>query len=126
MYGYNQEMSEMHAILAWCMVLLFLVRGLAYQFGANWPKDSRLDVLVFGIVVLLAVSGLSLWALRFFNPLRDSWLMAKLLALAIYAVSAHLAMGRGRFHALFYLIALLCLAYILQTATIRSPWLGLA
>lgn len=125
MYGYNQNMAEMHAVLGWCMLLLFLVRGMGHQFGAKWAEDSRLSVLAFGVVVLLSVTGLSLWALRFYNPMRDGWLMGKLLALLIYVEAAHVAMDEGRFHVLGYLSAMLLLAYMMGASLSRSPWLGL-
>ena len=43
---------QIHALLAWFSVGMFLVRGLAYQFGAAWSLDDRLRTLVFGIVPL--------------------------------------------------------------------------
>ncbi|MCV2418989.1 SirB2 family protein [Paucibacter sp. DJ2R-2] len=126
MYSFDLQMSEIHVLLAWCSVALFLVRGLAFQFGGQWALDSRLSVLVFGIDALMTITGLSLWALLFLNPfLRDSWLLAKLIALVVYTVCAHWAMGRGEFRSLGYLLALLSLAYMLACSITRSPWLGL-
>lgn len=125
MYSYDIQMSQIHALLAWSAVALFVVRGLAFQFGAAWPKDTRLGVLVFSVAVLLSVTGLSLWVLRHFNPFRDGWLMAKLLALLVYTECAHVAMVKGKFHVLGYLTALLLLAYMMAASITRSPWLGL-
>jgi len=125
MYSYDTQMSEIHALLGWCAVTLFLVRGMAFQFGAAWPKDSRLAVLIFTVAVLLSVTGLSLWVLRHFNPFRDGWLMAKLLALLVYTEAAHVAMDEGKFHVPGYLSALLLLAYMMAVSITRSPWLGL-
>ncbi len=126
MYSFDLQMSEIHVLLAWCSVALFLVRGLAFQLGGQWALDSRLSVLVFGIDLLMTITGLSLWVLLFMNPfLRDSWLLAKLIALAVYTICAHWAMGRGEFRSLGYLLALLALAYMLACSFTRSPWLGL-
>ncbi|MCV2362913.1 SirB2 family protein [Paucibacter sp. DJ1R-11] len=126
MYSFDLQMSEIHVLLAWSSVALFLVRGLAFQFGGQWALDSRLSVLVFGIDALMTITGLSLWALLFMNPfLRDSWLLAKLIALVVYTGCAHWAMGQGEFRGLGYLLALLALAYMLACSITRSPWLGL-
>lgn len=126
MYSFDLQMSEIHVLLAWCSVALFLVRGLAFQLGGQWALDSRLSVLVFGIDLLMTITGLSLWALLALNPfLRDSWLLVKLIALVAYTVCAHWAMGRGEFRSLGYLLALLSLAYMLACSITRSPWLGL-
>ena len=126
MYSYDAQMGEIHALMAWCSVLLFLVRGLAFQLDFAWGSDSRLLILAVGLNVLLAVTGFSLWVLLYLNPVRDSWLLAKLLALTIYAPCAHWAMVQARFHMLGYLIALLMLIYIMGVSITRSPWLGLA
>ena len=49
----------------------------AHGVGGQWALDSRLSVLVFGIDLLMTITGLSLWALLYMNPfLRDSWLLA--------------------------------------------------
>jgi len=125
-YSYDQQMSEIHALLAWCAVLLFLVRGLAFQFGADWAGDSRLRVLVFAVAVILTVTGLSLWVLRYHNPVRDGWLLAKLLAWVAYLECGHWAIvGRGRWRGLAYLGAVLLLAYMMGLSLTRSVWLGL-
>ena len=125
-YSYDQQMSEIHALLAWCALALFLVRGLAYQLGADWAEDRRLRVLVFAVAVLLAVTGLSLWVVRYHNPLRDGWLLAKLLAWVAYLECGHWAvMGRGTARLFAYLGALLLLAYMMGVSITRSPWLGL-
>ena len=122
---YYLQMREAHAILAWFSVALFLARGAGVQFGANWPLDSRLSVMVFFTDTLLTVSGLSLWVLMHFSPLQDAWFGAKLLALVAYTGSAYWAMGRGEFRLLGYLLALLSLAYIMGLSITRQVLLGL-
>lgn len=123
MYSYNQQMSEIHALLGWVFVALVLIRGMGLQFGVGWIDDIL--VLVFGALVLLAITGLSLWVLRYHNPLRDTWLLAKLLALAAYGFIAHRAMGQGGLRLPEYLAALLLLAYIIGASYTRSAALGL-
>jgi uncharacterized membrane protein SirB2 len=126
MYSFDQPMSEIHALLAWCSVALLLLRGLAFWFKARWSMESQLRLLVFGMHVMLAVTGVSLWALRYHNPLHDGWLLAKLLALVAYAVCAHNGMGieREQLRAGWYLAALVCLLYVLGVSITRSAWLG--
>lgn len=120
------QMLQMHALLAWCSVAFFVARGLAFQFGAAWVMDDRVRTIVFSIDLLMTVSGLSLWALLHHNPLYDAWLAAKLVALVVYTVCAHWAMGRGEFRVLGYLAALAALGYMVGASVTRSAWLGVA
>nr|WP_316640085.1 SirB2 family protein [uncultured Roseateles sp.] len=123
MYSYDQQMTEIHALLAWAFVALFLIRGVALQLGVSWVADML--VLVFGALVLLIITGLSLWMLRYYNPLNDSWLLAKLLAFAAYGFVAHRAMGQGELRLPEYLAALVLLAYVVGVSYTRSAALGL-
>lgn len=123
-YSYDPQMADIHALLAWCALLLFLLRGLSFRFAFLRDIDLQLRVIAFCVYVLLVVTGLSLWVLRHFNPLRDWWLLAKLLALAGYLATAHWAVGRGPFRLLGYLAALLLFAYMMWVSILRSPGLG--
>ncbi len=127
-YSFDSNMSEIHVLLAWFSVGFFLARGLAYQLGIAWAMDDRLRFLVLGVDLLMTVTGLSLWVLRHFNPLYDGWLGMKLLALLAYTVTAHMAMGLGQreLRVPAYVVALLCLAYMMAASITRSAWLGLA
>ncbi len=128
-YSYDLQMSQIHALLAWFSVLIFLARGAAYQLNLAWAMDDRLRFMVLGVDLLMTVTGLSLWVLGHFNPLgADGWLGAKLLALIAYTVSAHLAMGlrQTEFRVPAYVAALLFLAYMMTASITRSAWLGLA
>lgn len=122
---FYSQMLEMHVLLAWFSVILFAARGLAALFDAEWRMDGRVLTLAFGAYTLLAVSGLSLWSLLNHNPMREDWLAAKLLALAVYGVSAHWAMTRQAFRAAAYTLALLMLAYIMGVSLTRQALLGL-
>lgn len=122
---YYSQMRETHAVLAWCVVVLFAMRGLAFQLGASWSQDVRLGVLAFGAAVLLTITGLSLWALIHHSPLRDNWLAAKLLALAACLACAYWARSSSEFRALGYIGAVMLLAYVLGVSVTREPLLGL-
>ena len=118
-------MVKMHALLAWCSIVLFLVRGLAHQFGAAWVTDERLRTLVFSSHVLIVVSGLSLWGALHLDPRYETWMTAKFIALGIYFATGHWAFGRGEFRLLGYVLALVALAYVMAVSVTRQVLLGL-
>jgi uncharacterized membrane protein SirB2 len=117
------QMVQMHAYFAWFIAAVFAVRGLAALFDAKWRMDVRLLSVTFLAYGGLAVSGLSLWELMNYNPLRDGWFAGKLVALSVYGVCAHWAVGNGRFRAIGYVLSLLMLAYILGASMTRHVWL---
>ncbi|HEX2009649.1 MAG TPA: SirB2 family protein [Roseateles sp.] len=120
------QMLGLHRILAWCSVLLFAVRGLAFQLGATgWATDTRGGLIAFATNTLLTISGLSLWVLLHFDPLRDDWLLAKLLAVAGYGLCAHWSMRDAQFSLPVFCAALLMLAYAMAVSITRLPLLGL-
>ncbi|WP_077033108.1 SirB2 family protein [Pelomonas sp. KK5] len=130
-YSFDAQMAQIHALLAWISVVVFLVRGGAYQLSLPWAMDDRLRFIVLGVDLLMTVTGLSLWVLEHLNPLYDGWLGAKLVALIVYTVAAHLAMWEGaaarqELRVPAYLVALLALAYMVAASITRSAWLGLA
>jgi uncharacterized membrane protein SirB2 len=114
------QMVQMHAILGWCVLGLFLARGLGAQLGMQWPFDARLRPLIFGAHFLLAISGLSLWNLLGYDPRYHPWLAAKLIALAAYYAIGHWALTPNRFSLPAYLAALLLLAYVMGVSITRQ------
>lgn len=114
MSWFYSQMVEWHALLAWCSVALFFSRGLLFQFGTprlqELSQDARLMVLVFCVNTCLVVSGLSLWGSLNYNPLVQTWLGVKIVALIGYWACGHWALTQNRLHVLGYLIALLMLA----------------
>lgn len=118
-------MVKTHALLTWCSIGLFLVRGLAHQFGALWVMDERLRTLVFTSHVLIVVSGISLWGSLHLDPRNQPWMIAKFIALGLYFATGHWAVGRGEFRVIGYLLALLALAYVTAVSMTRQVLLGL-
>jgi uncharacterized membrane protein SirB2 len=116
------QMVELHAYIAWFIVATFAVRGLAALFDAKWRMDLRLLSMVFVAYGLLGISGLSLWALMHHNPLHHGWLAGKLIALVVYGLCAHWAVGSGRYRAVGYVVSLLMLAYMLGVSMTRQAW----
>jgi uncharacterized membrane protein SirB2 len=128
MTWYYTGMLQWHVALAWCSVGLFFTRGLLFQFGAprlqELAKDPRVLVVVFGVNACLVVTGLSLWGLLGYHPLRDWWLGVKFLALIGYAICGHWAMTQNRLHVLGYLTAIALLALAMDLSINRSFWPG--
>ena len=120
---YYTAMVDWHAYTAWASAILFLGRGLIWQFGTpwaqRWAKDSRLLVLAFCCNTLLAVFGLSLWVNLHYSLMRDTWLLLKLIAMCGYFVCAHWSLGQGRFHQPIYVIALLLLVLVMVLSYLR-------
>ncbi|PTT81081.1 hypothetical protein DBR42_18465 [Pelomonas sp. HMWF004] len=123
MSWYYTQMVQWHAGMAWCSVALFFARGLLYQLGTPQlqalARDARVLVLVFGINACLVVSGLSLWALLDYHPMRQHWLGIKLLALVGYVICGHWAMSQARLHLLGYLTAVALLALAMDQSINR-------
>lgn len=119
------QMVEMHVLVAWISAAVFAVRGAAALFGATWHMDFRLLALAFLAYTILVVSGLSLWALMHHNPLHGGWFAGKLLALVVYGVCAHWAVGKGHYRAVGYSISLLMLTYIISAGMTRQAIPGM-
>lgn len=118
-------MVQMHALLAWCSVGLFVARGLAHQFGAQWVMDERLRTLVFSSHLLIVVSGICLRGALHHDPRYEPWMTAKFIALGLYFAIGHWALGRGEFRVIGYLLALLALGYVAAVSVTRQVLLGL-
>ena len=124
MSWFYAQMIQWHVLLAWCSIGIFFTRGLLFQFGTprlqELAQDARLLVVVFGVNACLVVTGLSLWGSIGYNPLRDWWLGAKLVALVGYMVCGHWAMSQARLHLLGYLTALALLALAMDLSINRQ------
>ena len=116
-------MVQAHGTFAWFIAAIFAVRGAAALFGAKWHMDLRLLAVIFLAYGSIAFTGLSLWVLMHHDPLRDGWFAGKLIALVVYGVCAHWAVGNGRYRAIGYVVGLLMLAYILGASITRQAWL---
>lgn len=118
----------LHMTLAAASVGLFAARWLAVLFSQGWPMHSgtRRTSMVIDTGLLLA--GVGLWVLMQHNPLREPWLLIKLLLLPLYVVLGALALRRARTRAArvwFGLAALSVVGLMALSAVSRLP-LGLA
>jgi len=118
----------LHMTLAAASVGLFAARWLAVLVSQGWPMHSgtRRTSMVIDTGLLLA--GVGLWVLMQHNPLREPWLLVKLLLLPLYVVLGTLALRRARARAArvwFGLAALSVVGLMALSAVSRRP-LGLA
>jgi uncharacterized membrane protein SirB2 len=113
-----------HVLLAWCSIGLFLLRGGMVQFGTPslqaFALNARVQMLVFAVNAFLLITGLSLWGSLAYNPMRDTWLAIKLMALIGYVVCGHWAMRRAPMHVLGYLTAIALLALAMDLSINRQ------
>jgi uncharacterized membrane protein SirB2 len=84
-----------HIALVIASVSLFTARGLGALAGGQWPLRAPWRRLSMGIDTLLLVAGVALWVLMHHSPLREPWLLVKLLLLPAYVVLGALALRRA-------------------------------
>ena len=118
-----------HMVLVLASGSLFAARGIGVLSGRRWAMAVPVRRASVAIDTLLLAAGATLWALLALNPLRDTWLGAKLLALPVYIVLGSFALKRGRTpgqRAFFYGAALAVFVYIATVAVRHDPSAGLA
>jgi uncharacterized membrane protein SirB2 len=110
-----------------CVVLSgagFFLRGL-WMFTASPLLERRWVRVVPHLVdTLLLTSAVALAVLSGQYPFAQPWLTAKLCALLVYILCGTMALKRGRTRAVrvvYFVAALLVLAYIVSVAMARSP-----
>jgi uncharacterized membrane protein SirB2 len=116
--------KQTHITLVVASALLFTLRGIAVLAGAHWPMRTGVRVTSVVIDTALLAAGATLWAVLQLDPLRDSWLAAKLLLLVLYVILGTWALKRSRTAAhrlAFLMAALLTLATMASIALTRQP-----
>ena len=104
---------------------LFLLRGLALQWGARWVMAAPLRHLSYGIDTVLLAAALLLLAFLPWSVFQNGWLAVKLLLLVGYVVAGSFALKRGRTRRqkrLAYILALLLYACMYSIARAHDPW----
>ncbi len=114
-----------------CVVLsisLFALRGVLQLRGVAWRQWPLLRWLPHLVDTLLLSAAIWLsWRIAQY-PLLHGWVTAKVLALLLYIVLGHFALGKNTAQAQrlpFFVAALLSVAYIVGVALTKSPWWGL-
>ena len=119
---------KFHAGCALVSISTFVVRGYWRRSGSPLLHSKLTGVLPHVVDTALLLSGIGLavqWAV---NPLENSWLMAKLIALVVYIVLGMIALKRGRTlrqRTMAWIVAILVFAYMVAVAFTKSPVLGL-
>jgi uncharacterized membrane protein SirB2 len=87
--------KQAHVVLVSISVALFVARGIAVLAGAGWPMRAAVRRTSVAIDTLLIGAGGTLWWLLSLHPLRERWLLAKLLLIALYIVLGSFALRRA-------------------------------
>lgn len=85
-----------HMTLAAASVGLFAARWLAVVGSQHWPMQRGVRRTSMVVDTGLLLAGVGLWWLMQHDPLREPWLLAKLLLLPLYVVLGTLALRRAR------------------------------
>jgi uncharacterized membrane protein SirB2 len=125
-------LRAVHMALAAASVGFFALRWVAVlrapEATRAWPMRTGVRRSSSALDTLLLLAGVGLWVLMQHDPLREPWLLAKLLLLPLYVVLGTLALRRARTRAgkgWFGVAALLVVGLMALSAVTRLP-LGLA
>lgn len=116
------NLKLMHVGFVLSSVLLFCWRGFYAVQGRYTPK-LWVRVAIHGVDTLLLASGVLLAFILSLNPLTESWLGAKLVALVLYVLMGARAI-RGptvNVRVTCFALSLLIFAYIVAVAWTKNP-----
>ncbi len=122
------SLRGVHMTLAAVSVGLFALRWLAVLASHAWPMRGGVRRTSMVVDTGLLLAGAGLWVLMQHDPLREPWLLVKLLLLPLYVVLGTLALRRARTRAARVgcgLAALVVVGLMALSAVTRLP-LGLA
>lgn len=85
-----------HIVLVTLSGTLFALRAAGVLAGARWPLAPMPRFAAMGIDTLLLGAGVTLWIALGLNPLRETWLGAKLVLLVVYVGLGTMALRRAR------------------------------
>jgi uncharacterized membrane protein SirB2 len=115
---------QAHLALVVVSGTLFALRGLGVLAGARWPLHKALRVGSVVIDTLLLAAGVSLWSVLQLNPMRETWLGAKLVLLLLYIMLGRWALKRAgttAARAAFFIAALTVFATMVSIGWTRHP-----
>jgi uncharacterized membrane protein SirB2 len=101
----------------------FVLRYALVTPGAAGSAWVRIAPHIVDTILLTSAIALA-WLLRA-NPLAQTWLAAKIIALPVYISLGAIALRQGRTprrRAIAFTAALICYAYIVSVALTRNPW----
>lgn len=118
------QIRQAHLALVALSGTLFALRGLGVLAGARWPLHKALRIGSVGIDTLLLAAGVSLWSTLQLNPMRETWLGAKLVLLLLYIMLGRWALKRAgttAARAAFFIAALTVYATMVSIGWTRQP-----
>lgn len=89
-------LRQVHVALVVFSGTLFALRAAGVLAGARWPLAPGPRFAAIGIDTLLLAAGVTLWIMLGLNPLRETWLGAKLVLLVVYVGLGTMALRRAR------------------------------
>jgi uncharacterized membrane protein SirB2 len=115
---------QAHLALVVLSGTLFALRGAGVLASARWPLHKALRIGSVVIDTLLLTAGVTLWFLLQLNPMRETWLGAKLALLVMYIMLGTWALKRARTtagRAAFFIAALTAFATMVSIGWTRHP-----
>lgn len=89
-------MKAVHVTAAAVSGTFFLLRGLAVQLRARWPRAAPARYVSYGVDTVLLVAGVTLAAVLPRAVFANGWLAVKLLFVAAYIILGTFALKRAR------------------------------
>lgn len=117
-------LKHAHVALVSASGLFFAARGVAVLRGRTWPQQTAVRRASALLDTLLLAAGVSLWLMLGLDPLRDTWLGAKLLCIVAYIAAGIWALRRARTprgRAVAFTLALALLLWIVGIARFHAP-----
>jgi uncharacterized membrane protein SirB2 len=115
----------LHILLAALSVSGFVARGYGLVRGAAWLDAAAVRASARVVDAVLIISGLILALGLTVNPLVQTWLGWKLIAIVIYVALGVVALRVGRRNlplgAFAFMLALLAFTYVVATAVTKDP-----
>lgn len=115
----------LHILLAALSVSGFVARGYGLVQGAAWLDAAAVRASARVVDAVLIISGLILALGLTVNPLVQTWLGWKLIAIVIYVALGVVALRVGRRNlplgAFAFMLALLAFTYVVATAVTKDP-----
>ena len=124
MIEFYPDIKWVHVAAVYTSGVLFLLRGLALQFGAGWAMAAPLRYLSYSIDTVLLTAAFMLFTILPGAVFANGWLYTKLALLVVYVVLGSLALKRGSTHVrrrVFYVAALVVYAYMIGVARAHHP-----
>ena len=120
--------KHVHVACAVLSIAGFALRGAFMLQESSWLQSRLVRVAPHVVDSFLLASAIALAWMSGQYPFAQSWLTAKLLALAVYIILGSVALKRGRskpVRAAAFVLALGAVLYIVSVALTRNP-LGFA